>query len=151
MSAKSFSSLPDAIKKRDILHAGKTDSEQLKKLAQDFESAGGVSDAIDFYAMAKDTDSLKNLRARAAEEGNTFLILKISKFLTDDKVGLESDLLTAAKKAEELGKIRYAIKAYERLEQNEKAESLRQTIANDGDIRAELESRVFIPQHNEEE
>lgn len=151
MAPKSFSSLPDAIKKRDMIHSSKPDEVALKALGEAFESAGGLSDAIDFYAQIKDGQALKRLRAKAAEEGNSFLILKIAKYLAEDKAGLDEDLLKCARQAEAQGKIRYAIKAYERLEMTQEAEKLRERISEDADVQAELQNRVFIPVHTEEE
>lgn len=145
----SHTKLPDAIFKRDVLYgARKVPTAKLIELGKDFERAGWVSDAVDFLTQAKDEGTLRGLRAKAVEEGDTFLFLKISRSLGDTESVFE-ELRKCAIKAVSLGKIRYAIKGYEKMGDEAAAEALRAQIANDGDIKAELEAKqqVFIPEH----
>lgn len=140
---------PDAITKRDILHGAKKGSEkELKDLAKLFLEKEWISDAIDF--LMNDPEELKKVRQKAAEEGDAFFVLKTSRFITGEENIPEDVLELCARVAEEKGKTRYAIMAYERLENIEKVNSLRESIKDDGDIIAEDEEDVFIPEHADE-
>lgn len=145
MSKNLNASFPDAITKRDILHGHKKMSDAQKKtLGTGLAEAEWYSDAIDFLTL--ETAELEKIKSAAINEGNTFLLSKIFRSLGQEN---HDELLRAAMKAEELGKIRYAIKAYEKLGKTEKAESLKSSIANDGDMKTELND-VFIPKTEEE-
>ena len=140
------------IQKRDILYGVKRPQQaELSKLAQDFESEGWFSDALDFSQQAGDKDKIKKLKDLARDEGNTFLFLKSLRVLAESPDN-NSDLKKCAEMAESLGKIRYAIMAYEKLGDLDRVENLKQKISNDLDIQSELQSRtqVFIPEHAEE-
>ncbi len=140
--------LPDAIAKRDILfNAKKTSVAQLSDLAKTFEASGWVSDAADFWNQAQDKEALRRLRTETIEEGNTFLFLKISRLLGEDD---NETLLKCTLAAEKSGKNRYAIKGYDKLEMATDADRIRALVANDGDIIAEMESKVFIPPAEDE-
>lgn len=99
-------------------------------------------------AYSKDSQGLEKIRGLAVEEGNTFLFLKISRLLDEGEA--KDSLLTCALNAEKAGKIRYAMKAYEKLGNIDKVEELRATVATDGDIIAEAEQSVFIPETEDE-
>jgi len=140
---KNLRNLPDAIAKRDILfNAKKTTATQLADLAKAFEDAGWLSDAADFWNQTQNKDALRKLRQGTIEEGNTFLFLKTTRYLGEED---NEALLKCTQAAEKLGKNRYAIKGYEKLERTEDLERVRALVANDGDIIAEAESKVFIP------
>ena len=152
MAQKNLSNLPDAIKKRDILFGvAKMTSESLKEMAQSFEQKGWLSDAMDFYNQNQDKESLKRIRKSTIAEGDTFLFLKACRLL--DEVP-ESELLECAQRAESLGKLRYALKGFERLEHNplavEGATRIREKISQDADVVAEAASKVFIPASEDE-
>lgn len=137
-----MSLLPNAIAKRDLLHGAKNSTHV--QTAQKFEAEGWLSDAIDFYLKGDDVASLQRLQQMAAAEGNAFLVLKVARLLRQS----ESDLgavNAVAQKAEELGMIRYAIAAYEKLENDGKVRELRESVKDDGDIVLEDAVDVFIP------
>lgn len=138
--------LPDAIAKRDLLFAKKTPAieSELASYGQAFEEASWLSDATDFFSQTKDKAALQRLRQKSIAEGNSFLFLKAQRFLGEEDFP-KADLLECARQAEKLGKIRYAIKAYERLEDNAEVARLSALIATDGDRISEAESKVFIP------
>jgi hypothetical protein len=145
MSKNLNASFPDAITKRDILHGHKKMSDSQKKtLGTSLAEAEWYSDAIDFLTL--ETAELEKIKVAAIKEGNTFLLSKIFRSLGQEN---DDELLRAAMKAEELGKIRYAIKAYEKLGKIEKAEALKESISGDGDMKTELND-VFIPKSEEE-
>jgi hypothetical protein len=62
----------------------------------------------------------------------------------------DAQILECAQRAEALGKTRYAIMAYEKLGDTQKVESLRDSIAQDGDIIALREAETFIAVNQEE-
>ncbi len=139
------SKFPDAITKRDILHGHKkVSASQKSETGRAFASESWLSDAIDF--LAAEPSELEKIKKAAIDEGNTFILTKIFRAL-----GAENDqeLVQATEKAESLGKIRYAIKGYEKLGKTEKVEALKAQIAGDGDMSTTLNS-VFIPKSEEE-
>lgn len=143
-----MSQLPNAIAKRDLLFgAKKATAEEWKSMAAAFEGADWTSDAADFRAQALDKEALRALRTQARDEGNSFLFLKTSRLLAEEDL---PGLLQCALNAEEQGKIRYAIRAHEKLENKEELIRLRALVSEDGDIVAEAESQVFIPPSEED-
>ncbi|MEZ4814928.1 MAG: hypothetical protein R3A80_06960 [Bdellovibrionota bacterium] len=145
MSKNLNTKFPDAISKRDILHGHKKMSDDQKKaLGRGLVSEGWYSDAIDF--LTTEPDELAKIKNAAIEEGNIFLLTKLFRVLGQEN---DDEVLRASMKAEELGKIRYAIKGYEKLGKTEKADSLKELIAADGDMKTELND-VFIPKSEEE-
>lgn len=140
-----LSELISAIQKRDILFGvKKPTSSELEKIGNSFEAAGWLSDAADFYGQAAAKSALESLRQKSVIEGDVFLFLKISRISQDAEVPAAL-LEKCAVNAESLGKIRYAMKAWERLGRVDRAEELRAKVATDGDIVAEAEQSVFIP------
>lgn len=145
-----MSQLPGPIEKRDILYGvKKLSAADAVKLVDSLEKEGWISDATDFLGYSKNTAGLEKMRQIAVDEGNTFLFLKVSRMLNEAEP-LKEALLKCAEKAQSLGKIRYAVKAYEKLGMTDKVEELKATIATDGDIIAEAEQTVFIPETEEE-
>jgi hypothetical protein len=138
----------DSITKRDILHgARKATSAEILTFAESYYREGQWSDAIDFFARAEATDRLAALAAELVQEGESFLLLKLIRL--GGKVS-DAQILECAQRAEALGKTRYAIMAYEKLGDTQKVESLRDSIAQDGDIIALREAETFIAVNQEE-
>ncbi len=143
--AQNFTDLPSSVEKRDILYGVKKMSvKELTELGTRFEKAGWISDAVDFYTQAKDHSSLKKLQELSAADGDVFMLLKIARVLGEEGSFTE-DLKKCSARAESLGKIRYAMKGYEKLGDAAKVESLRASIAQDGDIVTDEQSKIFIP------
>ena len=136
---------PDAIVKRDILHGHKKMSDSAKlALGAELASEGWLSDAIDF--LATDPQQLEAVKKAAVAEGNVFLLLKAFRSAGKED---SNQLLEATQQAEALGKLRYAIKGYEKLESSEKVAELKAKISEDGDMKTALND-VFIPKSEEE-
>lgn len=153
MSQKDISQLPNAIAKRDFLFGvKKAATEEWKRMGEDFKSADWIYDSVDFLAQAQDMSALKALEPQVVDEGNTFLLQKIYRALGVHELGdhEKRQLLKCSEQAAALGKTRYAIKGFERLDMTDRAERLRATVATDGDIVAEAEAKVFIPPSEEE-
>ena len=145
-----MSQIPGPIEKRDILYGvKKLSATESKKLVGTLESAGWDSDALDFMGHSQDQEGMARLRKAAVEEGNAFLFFKVGRLLGETEAP-QAELLRCAQNAEKLGKIRYAIKGYEKLGDQERVDALKAQIATDGDILAEAEQTVFIPENEDE-
>ncbi len=141
--------LPDSIAKRDILHGAKAvDAATFLSHAKRYLAADQLSDAIDFFWKAGAEDELQALSKTLVQDGDTFLLLKIMHF----KHGLipTSDLESCASNAEKAGKIRYAIMAHQKLENDDKVGALKESISTDGDMIAEREAETFLAANLEE-
>jgi hypothetical protein len=147
LSQKNDQGLLDAIQKRDLLFGVKEMAKsQWRTQGLNLEKASWLSDAVDFLSKAEDVESLRRIREHAANEGDSFLVLKCDKALKEDSVEI---LLRCAKQAEKLGKIRYAIKALEKAGSTQEIQRLKQLIATDAD--QIVEEQVFIPEAKVEE
>lgn len=125
-----------------MLHAAKNPTHV--EMAKKFENEGWLSDAVDFYSKAEDVDSLLRIQSLAADEGNSFLVLKVARLLKQGE-SVNSLIAKVAMKAEQMGMVRYAISAYEKLGNQAKVSELRSLVKNDGDIVLEDSVDVFIP------
>jgi hypothetical protein len=142
--------LPDAITKRDILFGAKRVSPDVfLTYARAYVDAGLWSDAIDFYSKSEKREGLEELVQKVLHEGDMFLLLKMQHLFGEEFVSDDS-ILTCAKKAESLGKTRYAIMGYEKLGNESQVTALRETIADDGDIVALREAATFVAANLEE-
>jgi len=140
--------IPDSITKRDLLHgARKASPADILTLGEMYYSGGQCSDAIDFFARAEAKDRLAAVAQELINQGDTFLLLKVVRLVGNIS---DAQILECAQRAEALGKIRYAILAYEKLGDESKAESLRDSISEDGDIVALREAETFVAPHQEE-
>lgn len=137
-----MSQLPHAIAKRDLLFGAKNSTHV--ETAKKFEAEGWISDAMDFYNKGDDQAALQRLQTEAAETGNAFLVLKVTRLLKQDPTQVQA-VHRVAECAESKGMIRYAISAYEKLENTAKVRELRESVRADGDIVLEDAAEVFIP------
>lgn len=146
---KTLSSLPDSLEKRDLLHgAKKMSAAEAIALGQKLESEGWLSDASDFYRKAEARDQLESLALKAIEDGDAFLLIKVKRFIGAGEAS-EGELKSVASNAEKLGKLRFAIKAFELLGRTEDVARIKASISGDGDIVAEAEAEVFIPENED--
>jgi hypothetical protein len=98
--------------------------------------------------MAKNEQALRKLREAATADGDTFLFFKTTRLLGESEPP-SNELTRCSEIAESKGKLRYALKGFEKLGLTDKVESIRARIANDGDILAEAEQTVFIPENED--
>jgi hypothetical protein len=75
-------SLPDPTMKRNLLH-GEADADWQMYGDMFFEKQR-YNDALDFYARGGLTESLRNLKAVAVEEGDYFILRRLKKLLADE-------------------------------------------------------------------
>ena len=140
-------SLLNAVAKRDLLFCTKKASaSEWKAQADKFMAADWAYDAVDFLTQSNDPNAIRQAAAKFEQEGNVFLLLKAYRALSivDLSATEQTQLRNCAAKAEAGGKIRYAIKAFERLGETAEMERLKAMIATDGDMQVE-EAAVFIP------
>jgi hypothetical protein len=98
--------LPDLKEKTKRLHARDATPTGLSAQGEQYFQAGWLSDAIDFFERAKDTDGLTKIMNRAIDEGDVFLLRRCLKALgKEDKDG---DWLRLARRALALGKLMFA-------------------------------------------
>ena len=90
------------IKKRDILHAEKSQPATLSQIGRDFFAAERFSDALDFFEKAKDADGLQKIKEVALTRGDTFLLARLDRY--DRKMITTADWDATAKKAEAEGR-----------------------------------------------
>ena len=112
---------PPSRKKRELLNGPATPPERLSALGGAAEAEGFLNDALDFFEKAGDGEGLARLRARAVEEGDLFLLGRASKALV--RAASREELAVLARRAEELGKIAFAVEAYRRA--GDEAQALR--------------------------
>ncbi|MCE5245265.1 MAG: hypothetical protein ABFD98_12135 [Syntrophobacteraceae bacterium] len=105
-------SLLGCLEKRDLLNRAAVAVETLISEGKEFEEAGQLSDAIDFYEKARDHESLTRILEIAREEADVFLLGRIGRILN---APLQADeWLAVAERAEKLGKQAFAAEAYRR-------------------------------------
>jgi hypothetical protein len=104
----------DCLKRRSLLNSKNESPQTLIGLGRGFAAEGYLSDAVDFLAKAGDTDGLRELTPRAIEDGDYFLLTRITKVL--QRKAETSELETLAGNAERLGKLAFAARARADLE-----------------------------------
>jgi ATP/maltotriose-dependent transcriptional regulator MalT len=106
----------DSIGRRRMLNDTSADPAKLSSYAREFVDQGFLSDAIDFFEKAGDSESLEGLLQTAVSEGDLFLVRRILKILgrKPDKYLLKS----VAENADRLGKTFFAGQARESAEDN---------------------------------
>ena len=106
----------DAISRRKILNDTSADPAKLSPLARECADQGFLSDAVDFFDKAKDSEGLNGLLDKAVAEGDLFLVRRILKIQGRKP---ERDLLmSVAENADKLGKALFAGQAREMAENN---------------------------------
>lgn len=67
------------LKKRDLLYGVKTTPAALSAAARDYLRAESWSDALDFFERAHDEDGLQEIKQRALQTGDTFLLGRLER------------------------------------------------------------------------
>jgi hypothetical protein len=96
----------DSLTRRQLLNAASTSAAKLSEMGQEFASQGFLSDAVDFFAKAKDREGLARVLDLAMDEGDYFLFTRINKILGLPAGHAECQRL--ADRAEQLGKLAFA-------------------------------------------
>lgn len=108
----SIKKLPDYRTKQKILYIDKTSTASLISYGDMYFEAGGLSDALDFYAKAGHQAGMQKIKDLALASGDTFLFQQAAKAL-----GIplqDDDWEDIARKAAELKKFLFARRALEK-------------------------------------
>ena len=106
----------DSISRRRLLNDESADSAKLGSLARELADQGFLSDAVDFWEKAGNTEDLTGLLDTAVSEGDLFLVRRILKIL--NRKPDKDLLLSVAENADRLGKTLFAEQAREIAEGN---------------------------------
>lgn len=104
----------DCLTRRHLLNAAQAEPDKLGQIGRQLALEGFISDAIDFLAKAGDDDGLESLWELALDEGDYFLVSRISKTL--GRRPQRTELERLAQRAAELGKNSFAAQALKQLE-----------------------------------
>jgi hypothetical protein len=111
--------LPGCLKKRDLLNSDRVDRSGLIKLGQGYLQEGFISDCIDFFEKAEHFEGLAQLKEKCAATGDYFLYQRVVKILQDSPS--PEEWIQVGDKALGLGKLLFAMLAYKRADDHEKA------------------------------
>lgn len=95
--------------RRDLLYKDNAPAEQISRYAASCIEEGHLSDAVDLFEKAADTEGLEQLKKHAVEEGDFFIFNRVLKILGQSG-GIE-DYKQLADNAARLGKAIYAEQA----------------------------------------
>ncbi len=106
--------LPDPLRRRDILFGADTPKEVLLEHARAYEEADKLDEALQFYAEAADRPGLERVRAKAIEAGDAFILKAVARAMPE--LVAEADWKSLIARADALGKELYAEQARGALE-----------------------------------
>ena len=101
--------LPSPLKKRQLIYGEKTPSEELSARGRDHLEEGRLTDALDFFEAARDTEGLAEIAKRAVEEGDAFLLWGVER--TAPQLVSSAEWEKLARRAAALGKDAFAERA----------------------------------------
>jgi len=110
-------SLPDPLKRREILYGKNTPREVLIHYGDLYYEVGRLNDAVEFYGMANHREALLKLRDLALEEGDFFLFQQATEFLRESVTNNTWRIL--GQNALNKGKFSFAWKAFSQAEDME--------------------------------
>ncbi len=114
--------LPNAEKKRRLLHEERATDDELNALGDRFREAGRLGEALEAYAKTLDEKRLRSLREHAVGAGEVFVLTQTERLLKDEAPA--KDWLAAARRAEADGRFLHAGTAYGRAGDEEKAQAM---------------------------
>ena len=107
-----MATLPDPLKRRDILYGRNTPSEVLREYGDLYLHEGKPNDAVEFFGQACYKEGLQRIRQVAIEEGDLFLFSRATEFLQEEVSPEDWSML--GKKALGQGKYLFALKCFEK-------------------------------------
>lgn len=99
--------VPGSTKKRQILNDQEMKAEQCREYGEQFLAVDWWEDALEFFQKGHDSQGLEKIKNHSLETGDAYLLARL---------GVAQDPLTwrrLATRAQELGKFRFARRAYE--------------------------------------
>jgi len=99
--------VPGSTKKRQLLNDQELKAEQCREYGEQFLAVDWWEDALEFFQKGHDSQGLEKIKNHSLETGDAYLLARL---------GVPQDPLTwrrLATRAQELGKLRFARRAYE--------------------------------------
>jgi hypothetical protein len=99
--------VPGSTKKRQLLNDQELKAEQCREYGEQFLAVEWWEDALEFFQKGHDSQGLEKIKNHSLETGDAYLLARL---------GVPQDPLTwrrLATRAQELGKFRFARRAYE--------------------------------------
>jgi hypothetical protein len=125
--------LPDYREKQSILHIDKKSDKDLTAYGDRYLEAGRIADAVEFYQMAHNHQCLEKIRNIAAEEGDIMLFQSVLRALKENAP--DEDWNRIGQNALEKKKYVFAIHAFQKSSNADKAEEVRKMIAAEDQIK----------------
>lgn len=116
---------PGCLKKRRLLNEKELSPGLCREYGEKFLAAGWVEDALEFFQKGGDAPGLEKLRALCLKTGDAYLLSRLGH---EQDPGLWRQV---AQKAQELGKLHFARRAYEHSGDQERASALARLLADD--------------------
>ena len=113
MSRSAKSTLPDPLKRRDILYGKDTPAEVLRKYGDLYLKDGRPNDAVEFFGRAHHAEGLRSIRRMAMDEADLFLFSRAMEFLQEEIS--PDEWRNLGNKALEKGKLHFALKSFEKI------------------------------------
>ncbi|MBT8406058.1 MAG: hypothetical protein KJP05_01255 [Deltaproteobacteria bacterium] len=110
--------LLSCLKKRDLLNSDKADKSELIKLGERYLHNDRLSDAIDFFEKAEHFEGLTQLKDQCVAKGDYFLCQRLAIILEESPP--PEDWIQLGDNALNLGKLLFALSAYQQAENPEK-------------------------------
>ncbi len=118
--------VPGCIKKRQILNDRELKAETCREYGEKFLALGWWEDALEFFQKGRDAQGLEKIKGHCLETGDAYLLARL---------GASQDPPTwrrLAERALELGKLRFARRAYNLSADPDKAAMVEALIAGSG-------------------
>ncbi|MBC7358309.1 MAG: hypothetical protein H5U10_07220 [Desulfacinum sp.] len=109
--------LLSCLQKRDLLNRSAVSVDELLQWARRYEQAGLMHDAVDFYEKAQANEEIRRLMEKAVQEGDYFLLKRLSTLLGAAPDG--ATWRSLAERARELGKELFSQRAMSEAEPRE--------------------------------
>ena len=107
------STIPNPLDRRHLIEKSLSDAQALQ-IAEAYRAAGRNVEAVDFLAKAGARDQLAELRSRAIETGDVFLLRAVARAMEEPPARAEWS--ATAEAADAAGKDRYAAEARRQIE-----------------------------------
>jgi hypothetical protein len=127
-------SLPDYSSKQKILYVDKTNPDVLKNYGDMLLEEGMLSDALEFYQKANNSDGLQKIKDGALDRGDVMLFLQSAKALNIELT--PADWEGIAQKAIELKKYSFAQQALKKANNDGMLNSLKKIMQNEVDVKS---------------
>jgi tetratricopeptide (TPR) repeat protein len=129
--------LPNYLKKRKLFYSEKSSPEELKEFGDLFLQEEQWNDAVDFYEKADCREGLEAVGKLSKDAGDFFTFQRIVEILKREVPSEEWEALGDS--AQELGRLKDAMKAYQMAQNDIKLEGVKKKIEPKGEKEIEEE------------